>query len=126
MRLADLEPPLKDRLKKLLPDYVCGMNPVDYTFSQDAETVKKTIEIGVDSDDAGSFIVVLQAEILESYVDTLKAIDYKGKPIIACVAGKEFAMPDIIKMEKAGIPVLSTLRSRVADALAIMYRHRRG
>ena len=26
MRLADLEPPLKDRLKKLLPDYVCGMN----------------------------------------------------------------------------------------------------
>ncbi len=39
----------------------------------------------------GSFIVVLHAEILESYVETFKAIDYRGKPIIACVAGKEYA-----------------------------------
>ncbi|MCX6673292.1 MAG: acetate--CoA ligase family protein [Methanothrix sp.] len=122
MRLSELEPPLKERLKSLLPDYVCGMNPVDYTFSQDAETVKRTIEIGVDSQDVGSFIVVLQAEILGSYVDTLQKIDYQGKPIIACVAGKEFAEADVIKMEKAGIPVFAT-PEQVADALGIMYRH---
>lgn len=122
MRLSELEQPLKERLKSLLPDYVCGMNPVDYTFSQDAETVKRTIEIGVDSQDVGSFIVVLQAEILGSYVDTLKKIDYQGKPIIACVAGKEFAQADVIKMEKAGIPVFAT-PEQVADALGIMYRH---
>jgi acyl-CoA synthetase (NDP forming) len=122
MRLSELEPPLKERLKSLLPDYVCGMNPVDYTFSQDAETVKRTIEIGVDSQDVGSFIVVLQAEILDSYVDTLKKIDYRGKPIIACVAGKEFAQADVIKMEKAGTPVFGT-PEQVADALGIMYRH---
>ena len=84
--------------------------------------MKRTIEIGVDSDDVGSFIVVLQAEILDSYVDALKSINYKGKPIIACVAGKEFAMPDVIKMENAGIPVVST-PEQVADALGIMYRH---
>lgn len=124
MRLSDLEPHLKERLKNLLPDYVCGMNPVDYTFSQDAETVKRTIEIGVESDDVGSFMVVLQAEILESYVEALRSIDYKGKPIIACVAGKEFALEDVIKMEKAGIPVFST-PEQVADALAVMYRHAR-
>ncbi len=122
MRLSELEPHLKERLKKLLPGYVSGMNPVDYTFSQDAETVKKTIEIGVESQDVGSFIVVLQAEILESYVDALNSIDYRGKPIIACVAGKEFALQDVIKMEKAGIPVFST-PEEVADALAIMFRH---
>ncbi|HSD57009.1 MAG TPA: acetate--CoA ligase family protein, partial [Methanotrichaceae archaeon] len=122
MRLSELEPHLKERLKNLLPDYVCGMNPVDYTFSQDAETVKKTIEIGVESEDVGSFMVVLQAEILESYVEALRSIDYKGKPIIACVAGKEFALEDAIKMEKAGIPVFST-PEEVADALAVMYRH---
>ena len=52
----------------------------------------------------------------------MKSIDYRGKPIIACVAGKEFAMPDVIKMEKAGIPVFST-PEEVADALAVMYRH---
>jgi len=122
LRLAELEPQQKERLKKLLPDYVGGLNPVDYTFSQNAETVRKTIEIGVDSDDVGSFIVVLQAEILDSYVDALKDIDYRGKPILACVAGKEFAMEDVIKMEKAGIPVLAT-PEEVADAIAVMYRH---
>lgn len=122
MRLSDLEPDLKERLKKLLPEYVGGLNPVDYTFSQDAETVRKTIEIGVLSQDVGSFIVVLQAEILGSYVDILKNIDYRGKPIMACVAGKEFALDDVIKMEKAGIPVLST-PDMAAEAIAVMYRH---
>ncbi len=124
MRLAELNPELKARLMKLLPEYVGGLNPVDYTFSQNADIVKKTIEIGVESDDVGSFIVVLQAEILGSYVDALKSIDYEGKPIIACVAGKEFALDDVIKLEKAGIPVLST-PEQVADALAVMYRHRK-
>jgi acyl-CoA synthetase (NDP forming) len=38
------------------------------------------------------------------------------------VAGKEFAMPGVIKMEKAGIPVFST-PEQVADALGIMFRH---
>jgi len=32
----------------------------------------------------------------------------RGVFINACMAGKEFAMPDVIKMEKAGMPVLST------------------
>jgi len=50
---------LKERLRRLLPDYVCGINPLA-AFSQDSETV------GVDSEDVGSFIVVLQAEMLES------------------------------------------------------------
>jgi acetate---CoA ligase (ADP-forming) len=72
----------------------------------------------------GSFIVVLQAERLESYVDALKSVDYKGKPIIACVAGKEFAIPDVIKMENANILIPSN-PEQVADALAIMYRHQK-
>lgn len=59
MRHSDLEPHLKERLRRLLPDYVCGINPLA-DFSQDAETV------GVDSEDVGSFIEVLQAKMLES------------------------------------------------------------
>jgi acyl-CoA synthetase (NDP forming) len=124
MKLADLESPLKERLKALLPEYVGGLNPVDYTFSMDGETVKKTIEIGVESSDVGSFIVVLQAEILGSYVDPLKDIDYKGKPIVACVAGKEFALEAVIRMENAGIPVYST-PEQCADALSVMFRYAR-
>ena len=122
MRLSELEPPLKERLLDLLPEYVGGTNPVDYTFSMDAETVKRTIEIGVDSDDVGSFIVILQAEILGSYVAPLGGIDYRGKPIMVCVAGKEFAMDDVIKMENAGIPVYQT-PEQCADAISVMYKH---
>jgi len=122
MRLSELEPHLKERLLDLLPEYVGGLNPVDYTFSMDAETVKKTIEIGVESSDVGSFIVILQAEILGSYVEPLGKIDYRGKPIMVCVAGKEFAMDDVIKMENAGIPVYQT-PEQCADAISVMYKH---
>jgi acyl-CoA synthetase (NDP forming) len=122
LRLSELGPEGKARLLQLLPEYVGGTNPVDYTFSQNPEVVRRTIEIGVDSEDVGSFIVILQAEILGSYAEALKEIDCRGKPVIACVAGKEFAMEDVIKMEKAGIPVLAT-PEEVADALAVMYRH---
>jgi acyl-CoA synthetase (NDP forming) len=88
----------------------------------DAETVKRTIEIGVESNDVGSFIVILQAEILGSYVVPLGKIDYRGKPIMVCVAGKEFAMDDVIKMENAGIPVYQT-PEQCADAISVMYKH---
>jgi len=124
MRLAELEPENKRRLMKLLPEYVGGLNPVDYTFSQDADTVCKTLEIGVDSEDVGSFIVVLQAEILRSYVEPLSKIDYRGKPVMACVAGKEFAMEGVIEMEQAGIPVFST-PEECADAISAMYDYRK-
>lgn len=86
--------------------------------------MKKTIKISVDRDDVGSFIVVLQAEMLESYVDTFKTIDFRDKSIIACVARKEFSLADVITMEKAGIPVFST-PEQLADALAIMYRYQK-
>jgi len=122
LRLSELGEEDKANLFQLLPEYVGGTNPVDYTFSQNPEAVRRTIEIGVESEDVGSFIVILQAEILGSYAETLGEIDYKGKPIIACVAGKEFAMEDVIKMEKAGIPVLAT-PEEAADAIAVMYRH---
>jgi len=122
MRLAELEPELKERLKGILPDYVTSLNPVDYSFSMDAEQLRKTIELGIVSEDVGGLIVVLQGEILGSFVDTLRSIDYKGKPILSCVAVKEFMMEDVILMEKAGFPVYSTVEM-AAEILADMYRY---
>lgn len=55
--------------------------------------------------------------MLESYVEALKSIDNRDKPIITCVAGKEFALADVIKMEIAGISVFSAYSRQVADAL---------
>ena len=123
LRLADLEPELKTRLLKILPDYVKTVNPVDYSFSMDPDQLRKTIEIGVESEDVGGFIVVIQGEILGTFVDSLRQIDYQGKPILACVACKEFMMDDVIRMEQAGIPVYSTVEM-ASEALAAMRRYR--
>jgi acetate---CoA ligase (ADP-forming) len=123
LRLADLEPDLKTRLLRIIPDYVKTLNPVDYSFSMDPEQLRKTIEIGVESKDVSGFVVVIQGEILGSFVDVLNKIDYQGKPILSCVACKEFMMDDVIRMEKAGLPVYSTAEM-AAEALAVMYRYR--
>ena len=81
MSLSYKEPHMKERLRRLLPDYVCGINPLA-AFSQDVEMAAKTIEIGVYCENVGSFIMALQAKILDNYVDALKSIDHRSKPII--------------------------------------------
>ena len=87
----------------------------------DPEQLVKTIEIGVESEDIGGFIVVIQGEILGRFVEPLRAVDTKGKPILSCVACKEFMMEDVVKMEKAGIPVYSTVEM-ATEVMADMYR----
>jgi acyl-CoA synthetase (NDP forming) len=123
MRLAELEPDLKERLRKIMPDYVTSLNPVDYSFSMDPDQLRKTIELGIASEDVGGLLVVIQGEILGSFVDALKSIDYKGKPILSCVAVKEFMMDDVIRMEKAGFPVYSTAEM-ASEILATMWHYR--
>ncbi|OPX78135.1 MAG: succinyl-CoA synthetase subunit alpha [Methanosaeta sp. PtaB.Bin039] len=122
MRLSELSGDLKERLIKILPAYVGGLNPVDYTFDQSPEQVKKTVEIGVESDDVGAFIVVLQTEILGTFFEALKSIDFRGKPVVAVAACKEFVLEDVIRFEKAKIPVYST-SERAAEVLAAMYHY---
>ncbi len=124
LRLAELEPHLKERLGAVLDDYLNVQNPVDCSFSMSPEQVKKIIEIGVLSQSVHSFIVILQGELLASYVDTLANIDYRGKPVLCCVACKEFMMEHVIRMEQRGIPVYST-PEMAAEVLGEMYRHGR-
>jgi len=122
MRLAELSGWLKSRLKKILPRHVGGLNPVDLTFEQSPMQVKEAVEIAVRSEDVGSIIVAIQTESVGSYLDALKSIDYGGKPILVVVASKEFAINDVVKLEKAGIPVFSTMEQAV-EALAAMYHY---
>jgi RimJ/RimL family protein N-acetyltransferase len=86
------------------------------------EQVKNLIEIGVESNDVQNFIVVIQGEILGSFVDVMKSIDYKDKPVLAVVAYKEFMIGDVVKMEQAGIPVYSTAEM-AAEVLGQMYAY---
>jgi acyl-CoA synthetase (NDP forming)/GNAT superfamily N-acetyltransferase len=124
LRLAELEPDLKARLAHVLDDYLNIQNPVDCSFTMNREQVKKIIEIGVQSEDVHSLVVIVQGEMLDSYVDTLAGIDYKGKPVVCCVACREFMMGHVIRMEQKGIPVYST-PEMAAEVLGEMYRYGR-
>jgi len=122
MRLAELEPYFQQRLKNALPEFANIGNPIDCSFSMTHEQVKNLIEIGVESGDVQSFIVVIQGEILGSFVDVMKSIDYKEKPAACVVACKEFMIHDVVKMEQAGFPVYSTAEM-AAEVLGQMYAY---
>ena len=120
LKLAELEPHLKQQLASVLDGYLNIQNPVDCSFTMNPEQVRKTIEIGLQSEDVHSFVIIVQGEMLDSYVDVLSDIDYKGKPVLCCVACKEFMMEQVIKMEQKGIPVYATPEMAV-EALGEMY-----
>jgi len=122
MRLSALEPYFQKRLKNILPDHAGIGNPVDCSFPMSPRQVKDLIEIGVESNDVHSFIVVIQGERLNSFVDVMKCMDYKEKPVVCCVACKEFMINDVVKMEQAGIPVYSTAEM-AAEVLSKMYHY---
>ncbi len=124
LNLAHLEPHLKARLSSYIDGYLNVRNPVDCSFTMGPDQARNIIETGLASADVQSILVILQGEILDSYVDTLASIDYKGKPVFCCVACKEFMMEGVIKMEKKGIPVFSTPEAAV-DAIAEMYKYGR-
>ncbi len=120
MRLATLEPYFQARLKNVLPDYANVGNPIDCSFTMTPAQVKNLIEIGVEANDVGGFLVVIQGEILGSFVEAMAGIDYKEKPVVCCVACKEFMIDDVVKMEQAGFPVYSTAEM-AAEVLSQMY-----
>lgn len=124
LKLADLEPRLKDRLAPYLDDYLNVQNPVDCSFNMDPAQARELIRIGVESAEVHAVVVILQGEILGSYVDTLASVDYRGKPVLCCVACKEFMMDHVIEMEQKGIPVYSTPEMAV-EVLSEMYAHGR-
>ncbi|HHU76974.1 MAG TPA: acyl-CoA synthetase [Firmicutes bacterium] len=120
MRLAELDEETRKHLREILPPYVGCNNPADYTFDMNADQVRRTIEIGLGSREISSFIVILQAETMDTYIKEFKKIDFKGRPMLCCIPCKEFAMSEVIDMEQAGFPVYSTPEDAV-EALAAMY-----
>ncbi len=122
LRLAELDAETHRRLEAILPPYVGVQNPVDCTFDLDPPQLREIIAAGLQSSAIGSFIVVLQAEQLQGYVEMLKEIDFRGRPLLVCVPCKEFAINEVIAMEQAGFPVYTTPEGAVA-ALSAMQRY---
>lgn len=125
MKPAELDRQTYRRLEEILPPFVGPQNPVDCTFDLRGKQLREIIEAGLQSDNISSFIAILQAEILETYLEDLKKIDFRGKPLLLCVPCKEFAMSEVIAIEQAGFPVYATPEKAV-EALSAMYRYAAG
>ncbi|MCQ4152630.1 MAG: CoA-binding protein [Archaeoglobi archaeon] len=123
LRLAEIPKEVRDKLRKLMPSYVGSFNPLDLTFDQNPEQVKEVIETVLRWQGIGSILLIMQTEKFGEYVDVLRSIDYKGVPIFAVVFGKEFVMEDVIKLERAGIPVYTTPEQAI-EVIATMWGYK--
>lgn len=121
LKLSEFDPELKEQLAALMPDYLNNQNPVDCSFSMTPEQVRTILEMGTRSSSVQSFMVIIPGEKLCDFVDVMKDLDYRGKPVVCCVACKEFMMDSVIRMEQAGIPVYST-PEMAAEVLGEMHR----
>jgi acyl-CoA synthetase (NDP forming) len=123
MRLAEFEPLLKERLGGIIDDYLNVQNPVDCSFNMSPEQVRQIVRLGVESNDVSAFLIVVQGEMLDVYAEMFAALDTAGKPVICCVACKEFfVMDDVVRIEQSGIPVCSTPEMAV-EVRGEMYRY---
>jgi acyl-CoA synthetase (NDP forming) len=64
LKLAELEPRLKERLAPYLDDYLNVQNPVDCSFNMDAAQVRELIRIGIESAQVHAVVLIVQGEIL--------------------------------------------------------------
>jgi GNAT superfamily N-acetyltransferase len=122
MRPATLEPHLQQRLEKTLSPCTSIGDGHDFSFTMTPRHLKSFIEIGIESNNVNSFIIGLHGERLNSYIEIMKDIDYKGKPIVCCAAFKELLTNNMVKMERVGIPVYSTVKMAV-EVLGWMYHY---
>lgn len=120
--LATLQEETREELVEMIPDIIEGTNPTDLTFDQSPEQVRKIIEIAKEDEEVGGFIVNLQPEILQDYVDKFSNLDSGGKPVLLSVTGREFVMDTVVDMENLGYPIFVT-SERAAKVVSEMWRY---
>jgi acyl-CoA synthetase (NDP forming) len=121
MQLSQLEPERCQQIQNLVPEYIDTINPLDFAFTMNAQQLEKALHICMHSPTVGSCLVILQGEILDTYLDLFRSISYP-KPVLCCVACKEFMMDSVITLENLGYPVFST-PEMATEVLATMYRY---
>jgi acetyl coenzyme A synthetase (ADP forming)-like protein len=96
------------KLKKVLPDYVNVVNPLDIVADSGTDTYQKSLRILMDDKEIDSIIVIIlfQAPAVDSrIIDVLvKESDKKKKPIIVVAVGGEYTKENRRVLDGYGIP----------------------
>lgn len=120
LRLAELSGTSLQRLKEIMPPYVNTRNPVDLTFDQTPEQVRDIINTCVQDDDVSSVVLVIQAELTKKYVDMIKDLNLRGKPLLISIPARNFTLESGVKFEEMGFPIYDAPETAVT-MLSRMY-----
>ena len=125
LRLAELSPASIQRLGQIIQPYVTARNPVDLTFDQTPEQVSDVINTCVNDPDVSAFIIVIQAELTDRYIEEIKKLDLHGKPLLVSIPARNFVIPSVIKLEELGFPVYDAPETavRVLSRMYWFYEH---
>ena len=122
LRLAELSSASVEQLRQIMPPYVTARNPVDLTFDQTPQQVVDILETCVKDEDVSAAVIVIQAELTDKYIDSLKKLDMRGKPLMVSIPARNFVVEPAIKLEQAGFPVYDAPETAV-HVLSKMYRY---
>lgn len=126
LKLLEPSEKLKQKMKKLMPDYVSLHNPIDLTGDTDVNRYKVAIEECMKSSEYDGVIVITLFQ-----VPTLgrEIVDYLiknrfNKPLIVCSTGGKFTKELNDKMITNGIPVYPS-PERAIKAIKALIRYSR-
>ncbi len=107
----------RQKLKKVVPEYVNTLNPLDIVADSGTETYKKCLRILMDDPGIDSVIVIIlfQAPAVDSrIIDVLvKESDRRKKPIIVVAVGGEYTKENRKILDGYGIPTYGSPASAV-------------
>ncbi len=105
------------KLKKVLPEYVNVVNPLDIVADSGTDTYQKSLRILMEDKEIDSIIVIIlfQAPAVDSrIIDILvKESDKKKKPIIVVAVGGEYTKENRRVLDSYGIPTYGSPSSAV-------------
>lgn len=125
LELPEPSDKLKNKLKKMLPEYAVVKNPIDLIGDADAERYLVTLRETMRSKEFDSFVVITLFQVTtleEKVVDYIIDLKKWGKPIVVCSTGGEFSQRMNKKLRVNGIPVAPS-PERAVKTVEALYRY---
>lgn len=127
LEMAELTPSTQSRLAKALPAEAALHNPIDLIASADAARYRKALRPVVADPRVDGLLVLFVSPIMIDAVAVAEAIVEetvdKGKPVMACVMGRQRGKEALNLLTQNGIPVFRYPEDAAAT-LAAMVRRR--
>jgi acetyl coenzyme A synthetase (ADP forming)-like protein len=125
LKIEPLMPATERALRKVLPAEASVHNPVDLIASADADRYRKSVRVVVNDHGVDGMVVMFVSPIMIDAAAVAQAVvdetRNKGKPVLACVMGRQRGDEAQRILQGAGIPVFRYPED-AATTLRLMYR----